>query len=68
MTDPSLKGALYWDASQPAGRRAEDLLSRMTLAEKVGQMPTKASAPAPIVSIYASDVVTSVTHPIRRVR
>ncbi len=29
---------LYKDPSQPAVRRAEDLLSRMTLAEKVGQM------------------------------
>src|SRR5215208_2021526 len=38
MTDPSLTNALYWDASQPAERRALDLLSRMTLAEKVGQM------------------------------
>jgi beta-glucosidase len=38
MTDPSLKDALYWDATQPAERRATDLLSRMTLAEKVGQM------------------------------
>lgn len=38
MTDASLKNALYWDASQPAERRASDLLAHMTLAEKVGQM------------------------------
>jgi beta-glucosidase len=38
MTDPSLKDALYWDASQTPERRTSDLLSRMTLAEKVGQM------------------------------
>jgi beta-glucosidase len=30
--------ALYRDAAQPLARRVEDLLSRMTLAEKVGQM------------------------------
>jgi beta-glucosidase len=30
--------ALYKDATQPVARRVEDLLSRMTLAEKVGQM------------------------------
>jgi beta-glucosidase len=29
---------LYLDASQPIDRRVEDLLSRMTLAEKLGQM------------------------------
>lgn len=29
---------LYKDASEPVARRVEDLLSRMTLAEKVGQM------------------------------
>ncbi|HYJ11355.1 MAG TPA: hypothetical protein VEX18_20170, partial [Polyangiaceae bacterium] len=38
MTDPSLKNAVYWDASQTPERRTSDLLSRMTLAEKVGQM------------------------------
>jgi beta-glucosidase len=38
MSDPSLAQALYKDATQPAPRRVEDLLSRMTLAEKVGQM------------------------------
>ena len=38
MTDPSLKSALYWDPSQTPERRTLDLLSRMTLAEKVGQM------------------------------
>ena len=29
---------LYLDASQPADRRVEDLLARMTLEEKIGQM------------------------------
>jgi beta-glucosidase len=38
MADDESKGALYKDASQPISRRVEDLLSRMTLAEKVGQM------------------------------
>jgi beta-glucosidase len=33
MTNP-----LYRDASEPVPRRVEDLLARMTLAEKVGQM------------------------------
>ncbi|CAO2185204.1 unnamed protein product [Urochloa humidicola] len=31
-------GARYKDPSQPLNRRIEDLLSRMTLAEKIGQM------------------------------
>ncbi len=36
---PSPSGApLYRDPSQPAEKRVEDLLSRMTLEEKVGQM------------------------------
>jgi beta-glucosidase len=38
MSDDSLSNALYKDASQPVTRRVDDLLSRMTLAEKVGQM------------------------------
>jgi beta-glucosidase len=38
MTEPSTERALYRDASQPVLRRVDDLLSRMTLAEKVGQM------------------------------
>jgi len=38
MTEASSERALYWDASQPVLRRVDDLLSRMTLAEKVGQM------------------------------
>ena len=38
MSDRIPPDALYKDASQPVTRRADDLLSRMTLAEKVGQM------------------------------
>jgi beta-glucosidase len=38
MTETRSEKALYWDATQPLERRVEDLLSRMTLAEKVGQM------------------------------
>jgi beta-glucosidase len=38
MSDDSVSNALYKDASQPVSRRVDDLLSRMTLAEKVGQM------------------------------
>ena len=38
MTEPSSERPLYRDASQPTLRRVDDLLSRMTLAEKVGQM------------------------------
>ncbi len=38
MTEESQAKALYWDATEPVARRVEDLLARMTLAEKVGQM------------------------------
>lgn len=38
MTESDTKKALYRDATQPLERRVADLLSRMTLAEKVGQM------------------------------
>lgn len=38
MTDPELASALYRDPKQPVARRVSDLLSRMTLAEKIGQM------------------------------
>ncbi len=34
----SVRGALYKDPSQPIERRVQDLLARMTLEEKVGQM------------------------------
>ncbi|WP_246236568.1 glycoside hydrolase family 3 N-terminal domain-containing protein [Pontixanthobacter rizhaonensis] len=32
--------ALYWDASAPTEKRVEDLIARMTLEEKIGQMVT----------------------------
>ncbi len=35
---PTLPAAIYPDASQPIEARVEDLLSRMTLEEKIGQM------------------------------
>lgn len=38
MSTDALQNALYKDASQSIPRRVEDLLSRMSLAEKVGQM------------------------------
>ncbi|HYP86834.1 MAG TPA: glycoside hydrolase family 3 N-terminal domain-containing protein [Polyangiaceae bacterium] len=38
MTDQASAPALYRDATQPVPRRAADLLSRMTLPEKIGQM------------------------------
>lgn len=30
--------ALYWDSALPTAERVEDLLNRMSLTEKVGQM------------------------------
>ncbi len=38
MSENRPKNPLYRDASQPVERRVSDLLSRMSLAEKVGQM------------------------------
>src|SRR6187402_411390 len=38
MTDASLLSAPYRDPALPLEQRVEDLLGRMTLAEKVGQM------------------------------
>ena len=40
LTNISLSGQqfLYLDSSQPIDKRVEDLLSRMTLEEKIGQM------------------------------
>ena len=37
-TPPSLEGAIYTDASRSIDERIEDLLMRMTLDEKIGQM------------------------------
>ena len=37
-TTPTLPAAIYTDPSQPIEARVEDLLSRMTLDEKIGQM------------------------------
>lgn len=38
VTTPIADTFLYRDAAQPAAARAEDLLARLTLAEKIGQM------------------------------
>ncbi len=38
MNEPSSARAPYWDPAEPIATRVEDLLGRMTLAEKVGQM------------------------------
>ena len=35
---PAAEGPAYLDAKLPIGRRVDDLLSRMTLEEKIGQM------------------------------
>src|SRR5512137_3053383 len=35
---PTSAAPVYRDASQPIEKRADDLLARMTLAEKIGQM------------------------------
>lgn len=35
---PAQKKPLYLDAAQPIDKRVEDLLGRMTLSEKIGQM------------------------------
>jgi len=37
-TPPAPAGLPYLDAAQPVDRRVDDLLSRMTLADKLGQM------------------------------
>jgi beta-glucosidase len=49
---PTANVPLYKDPSQPVGARVEDLLSRMSLDEKVGQMvqPAQNSIPAAAVS------------------
>ena len=39
---PAARGQLYLDTSQPFERRAADLVSRMTLDEKIGQMQNEA--------------------------
>jgi beta-glucosidase len=36
--EPAVRPALYLDASQPVARRVDDLIGRLTLAEKIGQM------------------------------
>ena len=35
---PTSTAPVYRDASQPVEKRVDDLLARMTLAEKIGQM------------------------------
>lgn len=44
MDAASEQKAVYLDASQPVGERVADLISRMTLAEKVTQLRNKAPA------------------------
>lgn len=46
-------GPLYWDASQPIDARVADLLSQMTLEEKIGQMTLVEKG-----SIRADDIAT----------
>jgi beta-glucosidase len=54
--------APYQDASQPADRRAADLLGRMTLDEKIGQMTQADSgslqSPAPVRELFLGSVLS----------
>ncbi len=64
---PKAKPVLYKDPSQPVEVRVEDLLSRMTLDEKVGQMtqvennsisPYYLIAPSNIVKYFIGSVLS----------
>jgi beta-glucosidase len=53
----------YQDASQPVGARVEDLLSRMTIEEKIGQMTqvehnSLAAAPEDVTTMYIGSVLS----------
>src|ERR1700712_590279 len=56
---------LYRDASRPIGQRVADLLHRMTLEEKIGQMPQSTLTP-PRSPATTSAACSPVVGPCRR--
>ena len=58
---PSLPAAIYTDPSQPIEARVEDLLSRMTLDEKIGQMTQvelSSIQPADVTSYFIGSILS----------
>ncbi|WP_369812792.1 glycoside hydrolase family 3 protein, partial [Kineosporia sp. R_H_3] len=59
--EDTLPTPIYQDASQPVEARLEDLLARMTLPEKVGQM-VQLDARADIVTVVSDQLAGSILH------
>jgi beta-glucosidase len=57
--------AIYLDPSRPIAERVQDLLSRMTLQEKISQMRNAASA-IPRLGIHAYDFWSEALHGVAR--
>ncbi len=63
---PSLRGAIYWDPSYSPQERAADLVSRMTLAEKAGQMISSMAPAIPRLGVRAYGWWNEAIHGVSR--
>lgn len=64
-TSRTASPAVYLDSSRPVAERVEDLLSRLTLAEKIGQMRNKTEAISRL-NIPAYDFWSEALHGVAR--
>src|SRR6188472_3888495 len=64
-TQNTVSPAVYLDPSHPIAERVEDLLSRLTLAEKIGQMRNPAQAISHL-NIPAYDFWSEALHGVAR--
>ncbi len=64
-TQQTVSSAVYLDPSRPIAERVRDLLSRLTLAEKIGQMRNPAQA-IPRLNIPAYDFWSEALHGVAR--
>lgn len=65
MTDSTSPQPIYQDTSRPVAERVQDMLSRMTLAEKVSQMCDEAPA-IPHLGIHAYNFWNEALHGVAR--
>ncbi|MBK8023095.1 MAG: glycoside hydrolase family 3 C-terminal domain-containing protein [Chloroflexi bacterium] len=65
LTQPAGSSVVYLDPSRPIAERVQDLLSQLTLAEKIGQMRNPAQA-VPRLNVPAYDYWSEALHGVAR--